>query len=263
MRRLDDHGCPPRARRRPAPRRAGRPRCPTRDSTRASATSPGSSRPSAVRSARPATAGRRRQPAGIPVAVRQVAQPAIHSRRGDSTSPVRQHDAAPASPATAGRAPRRRAGRGARHRQLRRDRRQEGLLLVVERWLAGRAVDPDRAPRVAGPVAAPRSSPDRRPSPCSCATRARCGSPPVASCRVDTPALGARDVGDLVDVVLVVLVREHLRWELGQPVVVVARDQERRRVERVPARRDRSGERPRSSDLRALLPEGHQVDSSA
>jgi hypothetical protein len=52
------------------------------------------------------------------------------------------------------------------------------------------------------------------------------GSPPVTSWSVEMPRFGAGDVGDLVDVVAVVLVAEHLGRELRQPVVVVARDQQ-------------------------------------
>jgi hypothetical protein len=51
------------------------------------------------------------------------------------------------------------------------------------------------------------------------------------------PGLRAGDVCDLVDVVAVVLVIEHFGRELGQPIVVVAGDQKRCRVQRVPARR--------------------------
>lgn len=41
------------------------------------------------------------------------------------------------------------------------------------------------------------------------------------------PGLRANDVADLVDIIAVVLVIERLRRELGQPVVVMARDQVR------------------------------------
>jgi tetratricopeptide (TPR) repeat protein len=50
------------------------------------------------------------------------------------------------------------------------------------------------------------------------------------------PGPRADDIGDLVDVVAVVLVVQHLGWKLEHALVVVARDQVRRGIERVPAR---------------------------
>ena len=41
------------------------------------------------------------------------------------------------------------------------------------------------------------------------------GSPPVASCSVDAPLRGAGDVGQLVDVVHVVLARQHSGGSTG------------------------------------------------
>jgi hypothetical protein len=61
-----------------------------------------------------------------------------------------------------------------------------------------------------------------------------------------------------VDVIAVVLVAEHLGRVPRQPVVVVARNQKRRRIERVPARLVVVGD-GHLDDLGALPPERHQV----
>ena len=191
MGRLDDHGCAPR---------------PRRDERGAVQDDPGP-RPrehagqcdlarlvSALR--RPQRAARdgmhgRGQLARIPVAVREVGEPALDAgRRGLDVAGRSRGRRARASPATAGRSasPTRSAVR-APCRQIGCDRLAGTPSRRCRTW-ARRARDRDRPPPRPRPrpSASRRSSPGRRPSPCSCATRGlEDGSPPVASCRVEIP----------------------------------------------------------------------------
>ena len=135
-------------------------------------------------------------------------------------------------------------------------------LVVVEQRLAGLAVEAEHAPGFARPRAqGDAAAPGRRPSPCWPAS-AGCGwdrrrSPRAAS---RCPRAERATLGQLVDVVLVVLVREPLRRELGHARSEVAGDQQRRGVEREPAGRHvvrhQRVPRPRSTP-----PEGDEVEA--
>ena len=197
-------GRPPR----PAARRAAPPRCPSATAPATPPPRPGSSGCSAVRSARPATASTDgRQPARRPS--RRRAAPAASARpRGWSTRPPSPRRGRPGRARRAlgvgGLADQQRPagalGQGRRHR------RRNAELGGVEHRLPGLAVEAERPPDLAGPGA-------QGGDQLLVAAERHVGVPARAAGRVAAgglvqrrdPALGAGDVGELVDVVLVVL----------------------------------------------------------
>src|SRR5215218_876905 len=183
---------------------------PKRDSTRETATCPGSSGCSAVRSARPATA---RPPTAA------CRRPSRRRAARPASAPPRAWPTRPPPPGTGragrgrrvprGRWPHRPATRAGPPRPARAHPTDEGQLGVVEQRLAGLAVQPQAPPHLPGGGA---QGGDQLLVP----TKGHVEVPAGAAGRVAAgglvqggdPTLGAGDVGELVDVVLVVLVEQ-------------------------------------------------------
>ena len=215
---------------------------PERESTRASATSPGAprARRSAARGRPPPapTAGSRPR---LPVAVRAARR--ASARRPASSDSTLQSSVG--RPARAPPVPRgRRASPTSSPRRAPSARygaasRRKASSSASNSGCARLAVEAEHAPG----VARPRAQGDEQFL--VAAVGLHVGLPARAAARVaagrlvqrrDAP-LGAGDVGQLVDVVLEVLVREPLRRQLRHLRLEVAGDQQRRRVEREPAGR--------------------------
>ena len=205
-----------------------------------------------------------RQPARLPVAVGEVCQPSFDARGSRLHRPVRrQHHQA------------RRVGRlGIRGLtdeqtspralgQVRRHARDEGDVLVAEQGAPRLAVQPDRAPDLAGRGAKPGDQ-------LLVAAVLHVAVPAGAARRVAGGGLvegrdasfRADDVGQLVQTVLVVLLGQPLVRELRQALLVVTGHQQGRRIQRVPAGahvvRDDT-----LDDRRRLSPQAHEVQPVA
>ena len=240
---------PRRAARRRDERRAVEddPRRPT-ESTRASATSPGASRLRPVRSARPATASTAGGSAPpVPVTVRQLAEPRSTPGCGRLDVPgLVEHDQPrrfravgvgglaeqqAATRALGQRRPRPRAGNRSPRARTAADPargRGRGSPMRLRRSCAARAAAPGRL--------------RTRCSPASGGWRWDRPRWPRAGSRARAPSARRPRV---VDVVLEYSERDRLRRQLRDGLVEVARDQQRRRVEREPARRHVVGDHAR------------------
>jgi hypothetical protein len=146
---------------------------------------------------------------------------------------------------------------------MRHHRAQELELVAIELGPARLSVEAEHAPRLARPRAQRDKQlllgPIRMDMFAPAAAAAR-----IAACRLVNgrdARLRAGDAGQAVEVVLVVLVRQPFRRELpDHAVVVVARDEQRRWIEREPAGRQvvRHGARER---VARLAPERHEVEA--
>ena len=203
---------------------------------------------------------RRREAAGVPVAVGELSQPSFDAGCGGVDLPPVGEDQQPRCVGSF------RVGGLAQQQRppgtlgkVRGHRPQEALVRVVEERLPWLPVETKHAPYLAG------LGPQSRDQLLVTAQR-HVAVPAGAARQVAAGRLvqgadagvGAGHVGELVDVVVVVLAGQPRGRVLRHAVVEVAGDQQRGRVERVPARRPVVGHDP-ADDLGRGLPEGHQV----
>ena len=206
---------------------------------------------------------RREPPAVGPRAIRKVGQPALDAGRQRLDLPAMVEHDQPGRLGPFG-IDRLADQQAAAHAvgQIAGDRAQEVELVGAELALAGLAVEREHPPGLRRRRAAAKPDQrlvlaaeglDRRPEPRAAAH--------VAAGRLmqgRDPPPGAHDVGELVEILAVVLEREPVVRKLGKPLVVVAGDEQRRRVQRVEARRQVPGH-GWSQCLGHLAPEGRQV----
>jgi len=146
--------------------------------------------------------------------------------------------------------------------EIRRHLAQEVQLVGIELGLVRLAVEAEHAPRLA------RLGSQGHEQLLIGSVRTQVRVPGATATRVATrrlvqrrdPPLRTSDVGHLVEVVLVVLVREPLRGEFRDLGLVMARGQQRGRVEGEPAGRHVVGHGGRD-DIARLAPERHEVQA--
>jgi hypothetical protein len=205
---------------------------------------------------------RRRQLAGVPVTVRQRGQPALDARRDRLDLPiVGEHDqTGRVRTFRVGSLPNQQ-GSACPFGQRGRHQTDERQLSVVELWLAGLAVQPQRPPYLPGRGA---QGGDELLVTAQGHVRVPAGAagrvPAGGLVQRGDPSLGAGDIDQLVDVLLVVLVKQPFRRQLGDGFVEVAGDQQRGRVHGEPARRPVMGDGP-GEHLGRCPPEAHQVQA--
>jgi hypothetical protein len=259
---LDDHGDPPRpagdqgraVQHHPAPLPPEHPR--DRDLARCRLALGGAQGAAGDREHR-----RGKLAAPLPVAIGKLRQPALDAGRERLDAPVVGQDDQAGGVRSLG------VG-GLAHQQpalgalgqVRRHRPQEADLVLAEEGPVRLAVEAQHAPDLAGP----RPQGEQQLLVAAVGTDVEVplrASPRIAPGRLvqrRDPARGTRDVRHPVEVVLEVLVREPLPRDLGEALLVVARGQQRRRVEREPAGRQEV-RHDRRDDLARLAPERDEV----